>query len=103
MNSWTVILGAALGSYLLRVSALSLLADREVPSWLDRALAVVGPAAMGAIAAAMLLTDEGEPALAISPELIAAGLAFAVVRRTRRMTDSLVVGLPVLWILSGLG
>ena len=103
MNSWTVIVGAALGSYLLRVSALSLLADREVPAWLDRALAVVGPAAMGAIAGAMLLTENGEPVLAVSPELISAGLAFAVVRRTRRMTDSLVVGLPLLWVLTILG
>ena len=102
MTSWIVVLGAGIGSYVLRVSMLSVLAGRTVPAWMDRALTVVGPAAMGAIAAGMLLVEKGSPALAIDPPLVAAAVGFAVASRTGRMTDSLVVGFPVLWVLTAL-
>ena len=102
MTSWTVILGAAAGSYLLRVSMLSILAGRSVPDWMDRALTVVGPAAMGAIAAGMLFVEGGSASVGVDPRLIAAAAGFVVVRRTGRMTDSLVVGFPMLWILTAL-
>lgn len=102
MTSWTVILGVAVGSYALRLSMLSVLAGRTVPGWIDRCLTVVGPAAVGAIAAGMLFVERGQRSLSLDPMLIAAVSGYIAVRRTGRMTDSLIVGFPVLWIATAL-
>jgi branched-subunit amino acid transport protein len=104
VTSWIVILGAAGGSYALRLSMLALLGGRErqLPTWVDRCLTVVGPAATGAILGGMLLVDHGQASLTVHPQLIAAAVAFAAVRRSGRTSDALLVGFPVLWMTTAL-
>ena len=98
MTSWIAILGAGGGTYLLRISMLSLLTGRTIPPRVDRLLAAVAPAAVGAIAAGLVFLDHGDRAISLDARLFAAAAAFVIVRRTGRISDALVVGFPVLWI-----
>ena len=43
-QSWIVVLGLAVGTFLIRYSFIGLLADRAMPHWLDRALKLMVPA-----------------------------------------------------------
>ncbi|WP_062389701.1 AzlD domain-containing protein [Demequina iriomotensis] len=61
MTAFLVFTAAAIGTYLIRLSGVSLLGgDRELPPPVARALGLVGPAAMAAIVANALLLDGGE-------------------------------------------
>ena len=82
---------------------LSFLAGRTVPRWADRLLSAVRPAAVGAISAGLLFVEQGHASLSLDPRLAAVAAGFVTVHRTGRMTDSLLVGFPVLWVLTMIG
>jgi branched-subunit amino acid transport protein len=48
-ESWSLVLGLALGTFLIRYSFIGLFADRDMPAWLDRALKLMVPAIFAAI------------------------------------------------------
>ena len=48
-ESWTVVLGLAIGTFLIRYSFIGLFADRGIPAWLDRSLKLMVPAIFAAI------------------------------------------------------
>jgi branched-subunit amino acid transport protein len=48
-QSWIVVLGLAIGTFLIRYSFIGLLADRDMPQWLERALKLMVPAIFAAI------------------------------------------------------
>ena len=48
-QSWIVVLGLAIGTFLIRYSFIGLLADRDMPQWLERALRLMVPAIFSAI------------------------------------------------------
>ena len=48
-ESWSVVLGLAIGTFLIRYSYIGLFADRDMPAWLDRALKLMVPAIFAAI------------------------------------------------------
>ena len=48
-ESWTVVFGLAIGTFLIRYSFIGLFADRDMPAWLDRALKLMVPAIFAAI------------------------------------------------------
>lgn len=61
MTIWLIVIGAGLGTYLIRLSGIMLLRDEDrIPKPVKRALRQVGPAAMGAIIASALFLDHGE-------------------------------------------
>ncbi|SEJ63409.1 AzlD domain-containing protein [Demequina mangrovi] len=61
MTAFLVFTFAAIGTYLIRLSGISLLGgDRDLPPAVTRALNLVGPAAMAAIVANSLLLDGTE-------------------------------------------
>ncbi len=61
MTTFWIFLGAAIGTYAIRVSGLLLFGgERRLPERLERSLRLVGPAAMGAIIANALFLDQGE-------------------------------------------
>ena len=99
MSALAVLGIAAVGSYAMRVAMLVLLAGRALPRSLATSVALVGPAAVGALTVAAL-TSRGHVAGAST--IAATVAAFVVVRRTGRMTHGLLVGFPVVWLLNAL-
>jgi len=61
MTVWLILIAAAIGTYLIRISGVVLLRDPErIPEPVQRALRMVAPAAMGAIIINSLFLDAGE-------------------------------------------
>lgn len=90
---------AAFGSYALRATMLVLLAGRPLPRTLVTPVNLVGPAAVGAFLVGSIV---GRDHVADLPTIAAVVVAFAVVRRTGRMTYGLLAGFPVVWLLHAL-
>jgi branched-subunit amino acid transport protein len=103
VSAWLVIAGVAVGTYALRVSMVVALAGRELPAWTDRPMRLVGPAAVAALVAMMLLVSDGSRDPAPTAELVASAVGFAAVRRTGNLMHAFVAGLPVYWLLHALG
>lgn len=60
MTVLLIFVAAGVGTYLIRLSGVMLLRDRELPPRVAKGLSLVGPAAMAAIVANALLLDEGQ-------------------------------------------
>lgn len=103
MTVWLVIVGVGIGTFLFRATMFVLLDDRNLPAWTDRPLALVGPAAIGALVGGMVLTSEGRPGVAGLPELCSVVAAFATVRVCGDVSRGLFAGFAVLWALTWLG
>ena len=102
MSAWAVLMAVGLGSYALRALMLLVASSRELPPAVESALALVAPAALGAMLASMLLAGGGVTEVAPWPELLAVGCGFVAVRRTDNLLAAFAVGLPVLWAASAL-
>lgn len=105
LESWTVVLGLAVGTFLIRYSFIGLFADRDMPLWLDRALKLMVPAIFAAIVFSGVAMVSGELAgLAQWPRYAAAVMAFGAAFATRgNMLVTLCVGMGCLhglpWLL----
>ena len=62
LESWTVVLGLAVGTFLIRYSFIGLFADRDMPAWLGRALKLMVPAIFAAIVFSSVAIVGGEVA-----------------------------------------
>ena len=49
VQSWLLVIGLAVGTFLIRYSFIGLFADRDMPRWLERALKLMVPAIFAAI------------------------------------------------------
>lgn len=49
LTSWTIVLGLAIGTFLIRYSFIGLFANRPIPPWLEHGLKLMVPAIFGAI------------------------------------------------------
>ncbi len=97
---WLTILGAGLGTWLLRLSFIEAWQWLAVPPLLDRALRYVPAAVMAALVVPALVRPEG--AVDLSPDnlRLLAGLAAAVVAwTTRNVLLTLAAGMAALWTL----
>ena len=103
MTAWLVICAVGLGTYAFRAVTFAIVSARGLPDWMDRPLAFVGPAALGALVGGMLLTAHGSAEIPALAEAGAAAAAFVAVRRTGNVARGLLVGFPVLWALTWLG
>ena len=98
LQSWSVVFGLAIGTFLIRYSFIGLFADRDMPVWLDRALKLMVPAIFAAIIFSGVFMVGGQLAgLDQWPRYVAAVIAFfaAVVSRGN-MLVTLGVGMAVL-------
>jgi branched-subunit amino acid transport protein len=99
VNAWLIILAAGLGSFLFRVSLVSL-ADRiTMPARLERATGFIPPATFAALAT----TSVAEGCLDVAvieavPPLAAVAVAVAAVARTGSTHAALLTGMPTLWV-----
>ena len=102
MRFWLIVLGAAAGSYVLRVSFVTLLGRMdEVPPRVKRTLAFVPPAVLAALVAPELLLRDGSFAVALDNDRLLAGLlAAAVAWRTEDMLATVAAGMAALYALS---
>ena len=101
-ESWSVVFGLAIGTFLIRYSFIGLFADRDMPGWLDRALKLMVPAIFAAIVfsgvAIVNGTSGGEVAgWTYWPRYAAAVIAFiAAVMSRGNMLITLGVGMAAL-------
>ena len=98
IESWTVVFGLAIGTFLIRYSFIGLFADRDMPAWLERALKLMIPAIFAAIVFSGVAMVGGEVAgWAQWPRYAAAvaGLMAALLTRGN-MLATLGVGLAAL-------
>lgn len=104
-QSWIVVLGLAVGTFLIRYSFIGLLADRTMPHWLDRALKLMVPAIFAAIVLGGVVMVGGQVAdLTQWPRYAAAAVAFIVAIASRgSMLGTVIAGMAVLhgmpWLL----
>ena len=103
MTAWLVILSVGLGTYAFRAAMFAVVGGRDVPAWADRPLAYVGPAALGALLGATMLTRSGQLAIADLPDVAAAVCMFATVRLTKNVAHGIAVAFAVVWALAWLG
>lgn len=100
MNTWIVIVGVALVTFLLRASFIVFADPHRFPHAFRRALTFVPPAVLAAIVAPGLLMPQGVLDLTLSnPRWIAGLLAIAVASRMRDPFGPIAVGMPALWLL----
>lgn len=97
-QSWIVVLGLAIGTFLIRYSFIGLLADRDMPKWLERALKLMVPAIFAAIVFSGVIMVGGQVAGPDHwPRYAAAGVALiaAIVARGNLLI-TVVVGMATL-------
>lgn len=97
-DSWSLVIGLAVGTFLIRYSFIGLFADRDLPAWLDRALKLMVPAIFAAIVFSGVAMVSGEVAgLDHWPRYAAALAAVVAAALTRgHMLVTLGVGMAAL-------
>ena len=104
-ESWAVVFGLGLGTFLIRYSFIGLFADRDMPAWLNRALKLMVPAIFAAIVFSGVAMVGGELAGWLNwPRYAAAVIAFVAAIASRgNMLVTLGVGMASLhglpWLL----
>lgn len=84
LQSWSVVFGLAIGTFLIRYSFIGLFADRDMPAWLDRALKLMVPAIFAAIVFSGVAMVGGELAGWLNwPRYAAAVIAFVAAIASR--------------------
>jgi branched-subunit amino acid transport protein len=99
---WLVVVAAALGTYALRVSFVTLFGRvEEIPPRVKRVLAFVPPAVLAALVLPELLLYGDGLSVSLSNDRLVAGLvAAAVAWKTEDMLATVVVGMLALYALS---
>ena len=97
-HSWAMVLSLAVITFLIRYSFIGLFANRDMPTWLDRALKLMVPAIFAAIVFSSVVMVGGEVAgLIYWPRYTAACIAFAAAILSRgNMLVTLGVGMACL-------
>ena len=107
-QSWLIVLGLAVGSFLIRYSFIGLFANRDMPAWLARSLQLMVPAIFAAIVFSGVMMVGGQVAgLDQWPRYAAAGLALiAAIATQGNMLVTVIVGMAALhglpWLLAAL-
>ncbi len=82
LDSWLVVLGLGLGTFLIRYSFIGLFANRDMPEWLEHGLKLIVPAIFAAIVASGVAISAGQfGGWELWPRYAAAVLAFGVALR----------------------
>lgn len=100
---WLTLAGAGLVTFLLRLSFIALLGNRQVPNALQRALRFVPPAVLSAIILPEIFQPGGQWNLSLAnPRLWAGLLAALVAWRTRNILITIAVGMGTMWLVLAL-
>ena len=96
-----VLAAATLGTYFARSSLILLLADRELPVGIERALANVGPAVLAALTINLAVGSDGIGSVPVGDAAAVAVAAVVAVWR-KNLIWTFVAGMATLWIISAL-
>jgi branched-subunit amino acid transport protein len=101
LDSWLVVLGLAIGTFLIRYSFIGLFANRDMPPWLNRWLQLMVPAIFAAIVASGIAITGGHfGGWALWPRYAAAAIAFLVAWRTQgKMLTTVISGMVALHLM----
>jgi branched-subunit amino acid transport protein len=104
IESWLVVLGLAIGTFLIRYSFIGLFANRAMPKWLEHGLKLLVPAIFAAIVATGLFISAGQfGGWTLWPRYAAAVVAFAVaVKMQGNILATVSVGMLALHVLTWL-
>ena len=103
MSAFVVVVIAGVACYVIRYASLVVLTRWPLPARAERSLRYVAPASVGALLATTMRADlpvlDGPDAFA---RIVAILVAAVVVARTQRAFLGVVVGLPVVWLLTAI-
>jgi branched-subunit amino acid transport protein len=103
MTVWLIMIALAVGTFLIRISFIMLLGNREVFPFITRALRFVPAAVLSALVIPQILTRNNSLSLSLAnPQLIAGILAAAIAWRTKNVLFTILGGMAVLWMLQWL-
>jgi len=96
---WTIIILLGIGTYLIRVSFLAIIGNRELPQWAMRHLNYVGVAVLPGLIAPLLVWPEATGGVLDAPRLLAAlaALVFGMWRRSALW--SVIAGFATLYLM----
>lgn len=98
---WTLVVVLGLGTFALRYSFFGLRDRVEAfPPTVERSLAYVPAAVLGALIFPALFVLDGTVAGVVNPHALAAGVAAVVAWRTRSMLATIATGMVVLWVVT---
>ena len=100
MTIWLIMLALAVGTFLIRISFIMLLSNREVHPLITRALRFVPAAVLSALVVPQILTRANSLRISPSnPQLIAGVVAGVIAWRTKNVLMTILAGMIVLWAL----
>ncbi len=100
MSIWLLLLAMGAVTFLIRLSAIGLLGEAEIPPLVRRALRFVPPAVLSAIIFPELLRPDGAFDLSFGNLRLVAGLLAGLVAwRTKNVVLTIAVGMAALWLL----
>lgn len=103
MSPWLIVLLVGLGTYVTRLSFIGILGDKEIPTYIERPLRLVAPAAIAAIAIPELVAPAGTVDVSFDNLRLFAGLiAIVVAWKTRSIGWTIASGMTSLWLLDWL-
>ena len=103
MTIWLIMLALAVGTFLIRISFIMLLSNREVHPLITRALRFVPAAVLSALVVPQILTRANSLRISPSnPQLIAGVVAGVIAWRTKNVLMTILAGMIVLWALQAL-
>lgn len=101
-KTWTVIIGLALGSYLIRFSFLGLIGNRPLPDWLLRHLRYTAVAVLPALVAPLVLFPQATGGATDLPRLAAALATLSVGLWRRNVLLAILAGAITLYAMLAL-
>jgi branched-subunit amino acid transport protein len=103
LSIWGIILGGTVVTYAIRLSFIAFIPQERVPALFQRGLRYVPPAVLAALITPELLRPTGTLDISFdNPRLIAGIFAAIVAWRTRNTWLTILIGMAVLWLLSGI-
>jgi branched-subunit amino acid transport protein len=95
---WIVILGLGIGTFLIRLSFIGLVGDRQLPGWATRLLRYVPVAVMPGLVAPLIVWPQATGGAPDPARLSAAVAALAVGAYTRSLLGAIAAGMIVLYL-----
>ena len=98
MIIWLIMIGLAIGTFLLRASFILVLGDKTVHPLIARALRFVPASVLSALVVPQILTRDGVLQVSFfNPQLAAGIVAGLIAWRTKNVLFTILGGMAVLW------